>query len=120
MRTTLYEIVNDIEVSVSSGSQKDFSFRSNLKGIDFDFAILKYRKIQNDIETVIEREKAYNLVLSDRNSFPASLKISDPVSERLEAHIILHDDSYRPSRFCFDLGSFWQEGGRFYIRKIDI
>jgi len=118
MRTTLYEVIDDVEASISSGTQKEFSFRSNLKGIDFDFVILKYRKLEENIETVAEREKFSNLALSDKVSVCPNIKITSPSEERLETHLILRDNHNSPIRFCFDLGSYWNNGGRFYVRML--
>jgi hypothetical protein len=118
MRTTLYEVIDDVEVSISSGTQKEFSFRSSLKGIDFDFAILKYKKLEENIEAVVEREKFSGLILSDKVSVCYNVKITNPSEERLETHLILRDNHNSPIRFCFDLGSHWNNGGRFYVRML--
>lgn len=118
MRRTLYEIIEDIEVSISSGTQKDFSFRSSLKEIDFDFSIIKYKKTEAFIETIQERKRYSALNLSDKISIPFDIKITDPETERLEVHFIFREDDLNPKRFCFDLGPNWINGGRFYIRRL--
>lgn len=118
MRINLYEAVEDMELSLSSGTQKDFSFRSSIKELDFDFTILKYRKIDQFTEMVIEREKFRGLNSSDKISILSEIKVSDPLQERIEVHIIVRDESYFGKRFCFNLGSSWEGGGRFYIRRL--
>ena len=118
MRLNLYEIVEDMELSLSSGTQKDFSFRSGVKELDFDFTILKYKKIDQFTEMVIEREKFRGLNSSDKISILSEIKVSDPLQERMEVHVIVRDESYSGKRFCFNLGTSWEGGGRFYIRKL--
>jgi len=118
MRLNLYEIVEDMELSLSSGTQKDFSFRSSIKELDFDFTILKYRKIDQFTEMVIEREKFRGLNSSDKISILSEIKVSDPLQERIEVHVIVRDESYSEKRFCLNLGTSWEDGGRFYIRKL--
>lgn len=118
MRINLYEAVEDMELSLSSGTQRDFSFRSSIKELEFDFTILKYRKIDSLTEVVVEREKFKGLNSSGRVSILSEIKASDTLQERMEVHIIVRDESYSVKRFCFNLGSSWEGGGRFYIRRI--
>jgi hypothetical protein len=118
MRISLYETVEDMELSLSSGTQKDFSFRSSIKELEFDFAILKYKKIDSLTEVVVEREKFKGLNFSNKFSISSEVKILDPQQERMEVHVIIRSDSYFGKRFCFNLGSSWEYGGRFYLRGI--
>lgn len=67
---------------------------------------------------VIEREKFRGLNSSDRISVLSEIKVSDPPQERIEVHVIVRDESYSGKRFCFNLGTSWESGGRFYIRKL--
>lgn len=114
----LYDTVEDIEVSFSENKDKDFYFKSELKNLTFDFSIVKFQKINDYLEKVVERERFLNQNFDNKCSILSKIKISDATSERLEIHLKLIDKNLDYRTFYFNLGSNWIGGGRLFVRTL--
>lgn len=119
MRLELYDRVEDIEVSLSSLEDNYFLFKSEVKNLNFDISIVKFLKLENGLEKVIEREKFSNQELSGKAFIKPNIMISNKEGERLEFHLKLINDSLDYRNFYFDLPQAWIGGGRFFVRILE-
>lgn len=120
MRLELYNKQEDAEVSLSSGTQKEFTFRSEIKNLTFDFTISKFKILDDRIEKLSVRESYLSQILDDKLPVFSNIKIEDPASERLEVHFKIYDQYLNSLYFYFDLGNKWTGGGRFFVRNLNL
>jgi hypothetical protein len=120
MRLELYNKQEDTEVSLSSGSQREFTFKSEIKNLTFDFVISKFKILDDRVEKLFVRESYLAQVLDDKLPIFSNIKLEDPTSERLEVHFRIYDQHMNSLYFYFDLGSNWTGGGRFFIRNLNL
>lgn len=118
MRLELYDKVEDVEVSLSSCSEAEFSFRSEIKNLTFNFSIVKYLKLNDLLEKVIQRERLEAVNMVGKVLIPMNLLIQDSQNERLEVHLRLIDEHSEHRDFCFNLGQNWKGGGKIFVRLL--
>jgi hypothetical protein len=114
----LYDRNENVEVCFLSSSINNFSFKSELKDLSFDFSISKFIKLNNNIEKILEREKFSYKNINEKTNIVSNIKVNNKENERIELYLKLFDDNLNSLTFLFDLGSDWTGGGRFFIREL--
>jgi len=115
----LYDRVENIEVSFLSAPLNNFYFKSELKNLSFDFSIIKFIKLNNNLEKVLEREKFSFQNINEKINITSNIRINNKENEKIELYLKLVDNNLNSLSFSFDLGTNWTGGGKFFVRNLE-
>jgi|688.fasta_scaffold851519_2 hypothetical protein len=113
-----YSRSEDIDLSFSSYNSNIFTFKTEVKNLTFNLSVVKFIKISDTLEKIIERNVFSLKDLDSRPILTTSVGQECSDLERVELHLTLYDQHLDSRYFYFDLGKMWTGGGKFFIRDL--
>lgn len=118
MIITYYSRGEDLDLSFSSYNSNIFTFKTEIKNLTFNLSVVKFIKVSETLEKIIERNVFSLKDLDSRPILTTTVGQECSDLERVELHLTLFDEHLDSRYFYFDLGKGWTGGGKFFIRDL--
>lgn len=115
---TFYSRGEDLDLSFSSYNSNLLTFKTEIKNLTFNLSVVKFIKISDTLEKIIERNVFCLKELDTKPVLTTSVGRECSDLERVELHLTLLDEHLESRYFYFDLGKKWTGGGKFFVRDL--